>query len=76
MKTNFQMEIFSKLNLNDADGAEFTKSQLWGSGIGYKIKGKLAFVLFYSMLTSPLKKVHEFPVSSRDVTNQTPPGQE
>jgi hypothetical protein len=22
------------------------------------------------------KKVHEFPVSSRDVTNQTPPGQE
>ncbi len=23
-----------------------------------------------------VKKVHEFPVSSRDVTNQTPPGQE
>ncbi len=23
-----------------------------------------------------LKKVHEFPFSSRDVTNQTPPGQE
>ncbi len=25
---------------------------------------------------APWKKVHEFPVSSRDVTNQTPPGQE
>ncbi len=28
------------------------------------------------METTPLKKVHEFPVSSRDVTNQTPPWQE
>ncbi len=28
----------------------------------------------YRMYT--VKKVHEFPVSSRDVTNQTPPGQE
>jgi hypothetical protein len=27
-------------------------------------------------LLTPQKKVHEFPVSSRDVTNQTPPGQE
>jgi hypothetical protein len=26
--------------------------------------------------TYTVKKVHEFPVSSRDVTNQTPPGQE
>ncbi len=26
--------------------------------------------------STPLKKVHEFPVSSRDVTNHTPPGQE
>ncbi len=26
--------------------------------------------------TCTVKKVHEFPVSSRDVTNQTPPGQE
>jgi hypothetical protein len=25
---------------------------------------------------TPEKSVHEFPVSSRDVTNQTPPGQE
>ncbi len=25
---------------------------------------------------TPYKKVHEFPVSSRDVTYQTPPGQE
>ncbi len=25
---------------------------------------------------TPKKKVHEFPVSSRDVTNQTPTGQE
>ncbi len=27
-------------------------------------------------LSYTVKKVHEFPVSSRDVTNQTPPGQE
>jgi hypothetical protein len=27
-------------------------------------------------LLHTVKKVHEFPVSSRDVTNQTPPGQE
>jgi hypothetical protein len=26
--------------------------------------------------TYTVKKIHEFPVSSRDVTNQTPPGQE
>jgi hypothetical protein len=32
----------------------------------------------YKSLIHPytVKKVHEFPVSSRDVTNQTPPGQE
>ncbi len=27
-------------------------------------------------VVTPYKKVHEFPVSSRDVTNQAPPGQE
>ncbi len=31
---------------------------------------------FINTHTYTVKKVHEFPVSSRDVTNQTPPGQE
>ncbi len=32
--------------------------------------------LFKSIGEYTVKKVHEFPVCSRDVTNQTPPGQE
>ncbi len=53
----------------------------------YKIRYREQCLVLYSTLFASLvscrlladytvKKIHEFPVSSRDVTNQTPPGQE
>ncbi len=40
------------------------------------ISQHLDLTLLYADWTCTVKKVHKFPVSSRDVTNQTPPGQE
>jgi hypothetical protein len=37
---------------------------------------KMLVFMHKTECTYTVKKVHEFPVSSRDVTNQTPPGQE
>ncbi len=44
----------------------------WYTYSSMKRKRKLGDKTVYPYI----KKVHEFPVSSRDVTNQTPPGQE
>jgi hypothetical protein len=48
--------------------------QCQGAAEGWTLLQHLPAVDSHS--PSPLKKVHEFTVSSRDVTNQTPPGQE
>ncbi len=49
--------------------------QLWKLHCSKEHKGPLVFIfLFLPWYT--VKKVHEFPISSQDVTNQTPPGQE
>ncbi len=46
--------------------------QLW-----VRLCGDFLFNFYHSSFSHyTVKKVHEFPVSSRDVTNQTPPGQE